>query len=1260
MEFKIDELELLSACETPTLEGVSWITLQVIEHCFNSISNKDVISRKEIPRLLSEYVEDFNRINQENAIRPLPNDILLQLVDYSKKSLDEIFRNTKSRLIKEDKMINPHQLKNVTSKTMNWLGKQPGRNIKEKMAAKNRILSQVSNYSYNTNENQIVKKYCIIMEKFLKTRVESGTNYDCNEMDEKNFDKISEFLELINEIKDNNLQYVEPSIKVQANNILLNHKDYLKVWKALNELVKYEQKIKEDYGNILERFSYLLFLNINSNIYKFEDTVLIDSETLKIDINGKIKMEGLNNKIKFFIGSNLDDFLKGKIIFIDKEKKFGFVKGYDNKKYYLKENFLKNKEVFKELETNENILFKFKKSKKEEEDDIVVDIRISNRMWTIDSYVESNRIIVEVFEIQEINGELKYKFLTKFTYELILSEGLRNSRGVKFFVQKSEYHVLNERYKFESYADIKGLKSLSKMIIDEVTSVIGRTFVEKLPIESDVKSNDITVDFTANDFKVFSNTKQIENQKIIKYGTLINENLYFMGENKGLKIPIEYKSIAISDVFETKNFQALKLFENSVRSVSNFLREEETLLYNIPDNIDEFSQKSIKIIMKLNNPKSYPVWKSINAGYYFIGNNDVKHNEKVLIIDTNSNETYATQLKIVKVAEEYTLEHYVPYLVEENENEINIKYFELLYLSLFLKKNEIYLQNESLDNIIKRGIISKILLYKIESIEYLKEEDKFIKIFYDSEIYKKSYEKFLENFKNYTQKLFEEIENLSYDYVLLIGNHLTENPKLGDIFRKIKGLNSYKIISDKMLFHGSTILRERIRKNKVTWYEYLPNLSLEVIKNGHFGELELIKNKSIENVMGKEEYINIGEVLVLPKGHKFYNFPLNKISAGKKNIEINVKIYSDKFPLEYDLEVELALKYIYGNENSYELIVKPKDSSEIIKILCEWEEKKRVKDLRKIYPTYPFTSLSIKELIKEINILKELIRRIEKIINTKVSKNIANKSDLEYIECQLFRNINRLKKVVMNESDDVTKFIDDFYTNNALIALLVMNNKNSNYEYGRLDETIYNFLCCFGKKTSENLKSVVLEKYDKKNKSQVLSSLLLGNSSNSEILEKITTHNQPNEMIRSLRHSIWFDKNILFDLFNYNSNYVYQIIEIIKNEFKHISTKFKPRAILVYRDFSEVLFAILMLRENDNFFGLEVGSEESFLLAKYIKKIDYHIYNSGEEFKSRIKFSLKKPESLKNMSDLSYALYVFLTGEESINLPEILLIEEED
>lgn len=1273
MEYKIDELEKLASNEAPSIEGASWITLQVIEHCFNTISNKDNISRKEIPSLLSEYLERFNQINQENSIRPLPNDILLELVEYSKDALEEIFRDTKNKLIKQDKMIKPHQLKNITNKTMNWLGKQSGRNIKEKLATKNKILSQVSKYSFNTNENQIVKRYCIMMEKFLKSRIKNGINkdsYDCNEKDGEIFDKIELFLEIISEIKNNNLSEIKPSVKVQANNILLNDRRYLKIWKSINELIKYEHKIKEDFKYILERFTYLLFVNIGSNLIKLESVTLIDNAIKKVDESGKIDFENLNNNVKFLVENDFSTFTKGKIIFIEKEKKFGFVKAVDNKQYFFNENSLKNKDCFEELKKNDIIFFNHKESFDKNKEDVITDIFLKNKYCLINNFIEDNKINIELFELSEKNFTYEKKCIKKLIYELKYNKELRlkNKRGINFIVDKYEAEKINSKYKFEGYADIKGLKSISKMIIDELISLIGISTNECNRQLINEGINNVSIDFSANDFKIYSNTKLVENDKLICCGNFINENLYCVTQNRSVKIPIDYKNIAVSDIFELNNFKATRLFENSIKNIDNLIDDNEMVLYNVPDNIDEFSQKNIKTIMKLNTNSSYPIWKSINAGYYFINKNQVNIEEKILIMDTNGNEAYTTQLKILKksVDNEYILEHYAPFAIEESENEINVKYFEKQYLEMFLKKYKIDLADDIIENILKKGLISKILLNKIESMEYINEQESFIKFFYDSEIYKKDYEVFLENFKEYSNSIIKEIGNIKYNYVLLIGNHLTENPKLKESLSGIKGLKEFKIISDKMLFQGSNIIRERIKNNKITWYEYLPNLSLEVIKNGHFGELELINNKSVENIMGNEEIIKIQETLLLSKEHKYYDFPLIKASTGKNNIELNVKITSESFPLNYDLEVELAVKYKYGYENSYELIVNPKNNIEKVIIKTEWIEENIIKNVKNIYPSFPKTSYS-KENINS------WMGQIERVLE-KHYKKLSNFSNLteeriKVIGYELFEKFKKINKIIAEEFDDIKVFIERIYSSDALKfygEIIGVKNYNflsddfkNNQNVKRLKNTFGQFLCRFGKFTLPSIKKYYIEKYDEYDKSVFLCSLLIGNSLDSEVLSAIIKIGSNINLIRSLSSTVWVDKEIILNLYIFEKEYIKRIIKVIEIELKNIFNKFNKGDILKYRDLAETLLAILRLREKEDFISLKAGNKESLLLAKYIKKIDYKIFESEEKLKSRIKFNLDKPDSLKNMSDLSYVLYVYLTGEEGVNLPEIAEIEDE-
>lgn len=52
-------------------------------------------------------------------------------------------------------------------------------------------------------------------------------------------------------------------------------------------------------------------------------------------------------------------------------------------------------------------------------------------------------------------------------------------------------------------------------------------------------------------------------------------------------------------------------------------------------------------------------------------------------------------------------------------------------------------------------------------------------------------------------------------------------------------LSLYQSSSDEIL-KGALVYKERLNRHLPTWTEYLPHLSLEVIKDGDYAELELI------------------------------------------------------------------------------------------------------------------------------------------------------------------------------------------------------------------------------------------------------------------------------------------------------------------------------------------------------------------------------------------------------------------------------------
>jgi cold shock CspA family protein len=146
-------------------------------------------------------------------------------------------------------------------------------------------------------------------------------------------------------------------------------------------------------------------------------------------------------------------------------------------------------------------------------------------------------------------------------------------------------------------------------------------------------------------------------------------------------------------------------------------------------------------------------------------------------------------------------------------------------------------------------------------------------------------------------------------------------------------------ISPSLLALGARECLLRLDTECVTWQEWLPELSLELIRDGHYGELPLLEHGMfIDPFLGKKEQFTIPEKLTLQSGKKWFSFPLLVGRYDRLPIAWEARIESSAFPLDCNLEVELQLSYRYGLENSYELSVVPvkKDKAPFERIAAKW------------------------------------------------------------------------------------------------------------------------------------------------------------------------------------------------------------------------------------------------------------------------------------------------------------------------------------
>lgn len=498
-------------------------------------------------------------------------------------------------------------------------------------------------------------------------------------------------------------------------------------------------------------------------------------------------------------------------------------------------------------------------------------------------YINKYRLVEGQFELDEELSEIH-------TIEYQVDEDCIDNRGIAFtaFIDDEEH---------EFNADLLGLKDFIQ------------TLAKKLSIELDFNREYSIQSFTFEESSInaYNNHLSSNNERIMPHIIYDGNNsfevlnsLYFVNDDN-----------VYIDTYDDANKynELLQIYRKHYKKDSDSL-----LIYDIKDSFDEFSSKSLRNNYSINFPNSYPVWRSILSaesinGYY-----------PDLVVDLTGKEVYATALGRKK--DLYVHKGVVSWPL--NLLKYSEKNFLLDYLNLYSEDNDIQLSDDVINDCLTSGSLSKLLIDRKGSIIMAEGDEsshEYVRIEFDKDIYEECLNDFV--------KVVDDIREEFKDKKLLIV-----------IPDYIDSSSIDNAINNKELIKGASIIRERVQNHQIAWYECLPDLSLEVIKNGYYDTLKLVENRECENIIGKSDSWLINETFVLVAGKNDYSLPLIKSFIGEQNISINASIKDVSFPLKEDIEVYLKLNYSYGAENSYTLTFIPVDrtQSPFNKIVVDWKE----------------------------------------------------------------------------------------------------------------------------------------------------------------------------------------------------------------------------------------------------------------------------------------------------------------------------------
>ena len=747
----------------------------------------------------------------------------------------------------------------------------------------------------------------------------------------------------------------------------------------------------------------------------------------------------------------------------------------------------------------------------------------------------------------------------------------------------------------------------------------------------------------------FNSQKLLINDEILeirsynkKLGNFMKVKDYFISENN------EQDCYHISELISSdENIENFSKYLKNIKDKKN-INNKNICIYPTLEALDSDNQKILKSIFDSNFDTNYPIWRSILATYS-IKNSDnktwLKNKDKFFVLDLN---TEIPSINIIEIEGNVYKHHPALSLEEIDEenniiNEISLKSYLRKYLEEYIISYNIEMNENEKNNLISSGKIYKIIF---DNKKYLSNDKKFFLV-RDKDVLKNVGSEFYSSLQKFISKFFEnKIRKL-----LIISDYLGEKYSINKMV--------IKTMKEEELLFGKEEIIEKIKSGKTPWSEYLPNLSLETIKDGHFYNLELIKkNQGVEIILGKESIINISEELVLPKDKKIIRFPLYSRDSNNKKLYF-LEIRSDLFPLKENLVVNLEVIYSYGNKEPYKIDLKAKDIDSS-KFSTKWTE--NIDDLE--IKSLDFLGENNKNDSDGIVGINEIIKKI--------------KTDNSELKDYLKRKKNKLRTYVIEEIEKGNlENIKNILDRNSKIQDLLEILNEKKVEKDLLDE-IAIFLASFGILIYDKIKVNDL-KFDYRKRT----TLFLYKLNNQLKLKDILGDKDKKygKYIETIAEIAWLDKTFINNLIEKEPEIIKASLKFLKNDLKYFKQEFKKeydrwnenaqlwKITNRFKSYLEFILAILTINDKEKLKEMfKVWDKRDILKILYdIKDIDRRIQidypQLREEFNKRIKLIFneigeqKEEIGLESMSDLAYTVYCYLTGNdgsEAIKIKEVI------
>ena len=786
----------------------------------------------------------------------------------------------------------------------------------------------------------------------------------------------------------------------QPNNALLSDRLYSRIWRAWM-LLHGEEDALRAWPHAEECFRTAVFWTIAGQIAERYDAHVVE-ELVVPDVETDYK--GLPTKIELLVmpGSGTEASVisiqqvqegiriaenrlraqknptKGrvKLIIDDSDKRFGFISSESGEEYYFNPRTVGDDDTFSSLGKGNSVTFIPKKGRGKKVE--AHNMRPYETGLRVAHIIEKSSKTWHIRFDYDGSGQPNFQRFRGFPIHLTRDNDQRATPKRLNALSDLKY-IANTAWR--GWADIEGLRSIAKKTTPSLNLKLSSA------LDTSLEGTTFAIGIDPFSRCIFVGTKEKAWSTVSLPYALHQESQWQVGTRRrlpsiGTPWTLHPLNTNLSTCDAAEESTAIASYHQIVRALAEEVHAQE-VSFVIPDGLDEVSQQTLRAAMLGAFPGSRPVARSVAAALAWqqkkeFSKRGVKDGDAVLVLCT---ETDMLTFSLLVARYDRRLEEELPKSggifwerrpalpTDEYGEGLGLRHIWRDYARRLFKVNN---RDESYrDEIISYIVDSGLLQEAVESNSprWIRDQNRWLVLEHSPQHWaevlrhwRRRFDRALES--DLRQLIARAVPRQNRCHLLLIGPPFNETSVRYQVKNAIEKAirppfeHVDYIASEKgELTVGAAEFTERSCAGLPAWKDWLPDLFLEIIQNGLYDEVELMRDTMVDATLGTIYKKDIAEELVLPAGQDHYMLPLVAGRANRRPIPVDLRLDSDSFPLQDDVRVRLELSYQYGVENEYEITAIPveTETAPFSALKGKWVKSNRAADEPKtdLVPTFP-------------------------------------------------------------------------------------------------------------------------------------------------------------------------------------------------------------------------------------------------------------------------------------------------------------------